>query len=435
MNNFLKNQRLKYNSPLIWGVILVWGFSQPTWSQTASELFDRYQRAVFQVRTIDLASGDKSSIGSGFALADSALIGTNFHVVSQVVHSPETFRLEILDHNGDIYPAQVVAIDIVHDLALLNTETRTERGFRLRSDKPKQGDPMFSMGNPQDLGMTIIDGTYNGLVEHSRYQKILFSGSLNSGMSGGPALDASGRLLGINVAKGGEQLSFLVPVQHLKNLLQSQKNDGAEVSATLRSQNFAQQIRTDLMNDQATFYSELIEKVWEKQPFGELMVPKEISASLKCWGHTLDDDDLRYESVHQHCQSNDVIYVDDSFYTGQFDYDHEWLKAGELNSLQFYSALQGRFEHTVLHNISSEDDAGNYECITDRVNIAGSRWKVSSCFRAYRDYTGLYDALLLMASLDRPRQGAIIKAAASGISRNSANALFAKIMRSVEWKP
>ena len=55
------------------------------------------------------------------------------------------------------------------------------------------------MGNPHDLGMTIIEGTYNGLIQTSRFQKILFSGSLNSGMSGGPAMDDKGRVIGVGV--------------------------------------------------------------------------------------------------------------------------------------------------------------------------------------------------------------------------------------------
>ena len=72
---------------------------------------------------------------------------------------------------------------------------------------------MYSLGNPLDVGFAVIEGNYNGLVERSFYPQIFFAGSLSGGMSGGPALDQEGRVIGVNVARrvDGEQVSFLVP--------------------------------------------------------------------------------------------------------------------------------------------------------------------------------------------------------------------------------
>ena len=42
---------------------------------------------------------------------------------------------------------------------------------------------------------------YNGLVERSYNERIHFTGALNPGMSGGPAVTADGRVVGINVSK------------------------------------------------------------------------------------------------------------------------------------------------------------------------------------------------------------------------------------------
>ena len=64
------------------------------------------------------------------------------------------------------------------------------------------------MGNPHDLGMSIVEGTYNGLLEKSLYRKIHFSGALNGGMSGGPALSrSSGKLVGLNHGFGQSSTS------------------------------------------------------------------------------------------------------------------------------------------------------------------------------------------------------------------------------------
>ncbi len=406
-------------------------------SQTATSLFDRYSSGVVQVRTIDLASGDKTSIGSGFSVDGGRYVATNFHVISLLIHAPETYRLELVDDEGKTIAATVAAIDVIHDLALLAPAREVARSLRLRATKPSQGDRIFSLGNPQDLGMTIIEGNYNGLVKKSRYQKILFSGSLNSGMSGGPAIDSSGRVLGINVSKGGEQISFLVPAEQLQTLIDNARraNPGDRTTPELQRPNFTEQIRTALYNDQSTFYSELLEDDWSLEGFGDLMLPQKISDTLKCWGHTVEDDDLLYESFHQHCQSNDAIYIEDDFYTGQFEYDYEWLETEELNTFQFYNALERRFNHKSQHSGSDEEDVSEYQCNTNIVKIAGSRWKVSSCFRAYQSYDDLYDALLLLAALDNSNSSAVLKASATGISQNSATALFAKLMGAIAWKP
>src|SRR5712692_8920078 len=72
---------------------------------------------VVQVRITSLASGSKASIGSGFVVAADGRIATNFHVVSEVVHHPERYRAELVRHDGSATPLNLLAVDVVHDLA------------------------------------------------------------------------------------------------------------------------------------------------------------------------------------------------------------------------------------------------------------------------------------------------------------------------------
>ena len=81
------------------------------------------------------------------------------------------------------------------------------------------------MGNPLDLGMTILPGTYNGIAGGSFYDRIHFSGSINPGMSGGPVINRNGQVVGINVATAGNQVSFLVPVHKVMDLLAEAPED------------------------------------------------------------------------------------------------------------------------------------------------------------------------------------------------------------------
>ena len=65
---------------------------------------------------------------------------------------------------------------------------------------PAQGARTYSVGHALDVGLTITEGVANGLVEDSFTPRIHYSGALNAGMSGGPALDARGSVVGVNVS-------------------------------------------------------------------------------------------------------------------------------------------------------------------------------------------------------------------------------------------
>jgi len=398
-------------------------------AQTASSLFEQGKRSVYQIRVIDVASGDKYSIGSGFQVSPEGLIATNFHVVSAFVHEPKKYRLESVRHDGTVYPVTLLLTDVVHDLALLQTDHPADTYLELAAGELGKGDRLYSMGNPRDLGMSIIEGTYNGLVENSRYRKILFSGSLNPGMSGGPALDASGKVMGINVSKGGEQLSFLVPVEHLRALLE-------ENAAGIAVADHGERIRDALLADQDEFYQGLVSRAPAQKTLGALTIPDRLADSLRCWGHSVDEEDKekKYTAVHQHCRAEDNIFVTQSLYTGAFQYDFELINSDELNRFQFYSLLQEQFAHPSFANTNDKEQVDNFACQDDLVRFNGHRWKVSTCMRPYKKYKGLFDASMIMVSMDFADQAAVVTVNASGISAENAVAVFEHIAGSVAWK-
>lgn len=397
-------------------------------SKNAQQLFEQLRDRVYQVRVIDIASGDKYSIGSGFQVSASGLVATNFHVVSSYVHDQHKYRLELVHKDGQTTDIKLQAFDVIHDLAILYSHRLDTAYLPLSSASLKQGDRIFSMGNPHDLGMTIIEGTYNGLVQHVRHGQILFSGSLNSGMSGGPALDPQGRVIGINVSKGGDDISFLVPVDKLQELMQ-QAESGVDAETA-----YAERIRQALHDDQDTYFQSILKQDFETDRLGEVSVPVRLAPNLRCWGHTKDDEKVYFVGVHQHCQSEDSIYVSGKLYTGQLTYDYEWITTDRLNPFQFYQAVSTRFKHRHPNSSKDEEEIGNFDCRQHMVGVAGQRWQVSSCFRRYLKYEGLFDASLAMVSIDRNDEALLVKFAASGISRQNAVNLFKRVMESIEWK-
>ena len=160
--------------------------------QTAQNLFEQHRTALFQIKIIELESGNKSSIGSGFQIDTQGNLVTNYHVVSQYVYNPDKFRIEYLAHDGSEGLLELVDVDVVNDLALVRKHVLSdnEQALVVAATLPQQGSNIYSLGNPHDLGMIVVPGTFNGLKKNSFYQRIHFTGSINSGMSGGPVLDA-----------------------------------------------------------------------------------------------------------------------------------------------------------------------------------------------------------------------------------------------------
>lgn len=391
----------------------------------ARALFEVANESVFQIRVIDLASGDRFSLGSGFRVGSDGRLATNFHVVSSYVHEPEKYRLEAVDFRGTVLPLELRALDVVHDLAIVASTATTGAGLPLASGELAKGDRIYSMGNPLDLGMTIIEGTYNGLVENSRYRNILFSGSLNAGMSGGPALDATGAVIGVNVSKGGEQISFVVPVRHLAALFQKSESPPSAAG-------FNPEITAALLADQQAFYREVL-AVDATRTLGDLEVVDKLHPSLRCWGHAEDEPDEHYTATHQHCTSEDEIFISNELVLGDFRYDVELINTEELNRFQFYNLLEEEFQHRSFHNTTDAKQVTPYECREGALALDSGNWKLSSCVRAYRKLAGLYDASMIMISLDDPHRAAIVKISASGVSRDNALALFRKMTDTVAW--
>jgi len=123
------------------------------------------------------------SIGASQAATDTSSI---YEEVESSVYQVRV-TLELLD------------LDVIHDLAVVKSESNRGKPLEI-AEVPDKGARLFSLGNPLDLGFSIVTGTNNGIMAQDEDGNILFSGSLNQGMSGGPTLDESGKVVGINVA-------------------------------------------------------------------------------------------------------------------------------------------------------------------------------------------------------------------------------------------
>ena len=179
---------------------------------------DAARSSVVQIRGFFERSASSAFHGSGFAVDDGRKIMTNYHVVAQAVLYPRQYRLEYLASDGQQGLLRILAIDVRHDLAVVAADDLELPPLKLRSEIPAQGERAWSIGFPLDLGLTITEGVANGLVENSIEQRIHYTGAINSGMSGGPALDTRGRVYGVNVSVVTDRqlVGFVVPAKHIR---------------------------------------------------------------------------------------------------------------------------------------------------------------------------------------------------------------------------
>jgi S1-C subfamily serine protease len=181
-------------------------------------LLDAYSRAVIGVvekagpAVVSLEVGSKrgpAGAGSGFVVTPDGYVMTNSHVVQS------NRQIRVRTPAGEIAEGQVMGDDPATDLALV----RVEAGALARPNEPvpylsvdgaiapRVGQLAVAIGNPLGFESTVSTGVVSALGRSLRGRSnqlidgvIQHTAPLNPGNSGGPLLDTSGRVLGVNTA-------------------------------------------------------------------------------------------------------------------------------------------------------------------------------------------------------------------------------------------
>jgi S1-C subfamily serine protease len=175
-----------------------------------------------------------SSTGSGLLIGSRGLILTNFHLIDGASRSAGvTVRFE----DSVTRAARVIAEDPGHDLTLLrvNMAGLSVRPLALGdSSTVRVGDPTLAIGNPFGLDRTLTSGLVSALQREIQAPNgfsidnvIQTDAPVSPGNSGGPLLDAAGRVIGINSqiemapdsGRGSVAIGFAVPIDTAKRLL------------------------------------------------------------------------------------------------------------------------------------------------------------------------------------------------------------------------
>ena len=168
---------------------------------TAQEVYAKVSPSTVVVVA---SSGQESFVGTGIILSADGYVVTNAHVIAQGE------ACLVATYTGSTYEARLVGADAEEDVAVLKMVdahglSAAELG---NSDTCRVGDRVYAIGNP--LGVELMGTMTEGILSainrtitsEGRSVKVLqTTAALNNGNSGGPLINDSGQVIGINTLK------------------------------------------------------------------------------------------------------------------------------------------------------------------------------------------------------------------------------------------
>jgi len=405
----------------------------PPVSPAGQRVYETARDKLVQVRTLLKAQDSQATVGSGFLVSDQGHLITNYHVVSTYALNPARYRLMYRTADGGQGALQLVDIDVVHDLALLKPvepgafQGRGQLPFRAANQQLARGERLFALGNPLDVGFAVAEGAYNGLVERSFVPTIFFGGSLSGGMSGGPALDARGRVIGVNVAtrRDGEQISFLVPGEKARELLERSRDAGPLPLPAYP------QITRQMSAHQQALTRAFLALPWRDAGHPRYAIPVPREDFLRCWGRSTPPESRGLEFERSDCDMTSRVYVTGGFYSGWLSVRHEAYDGRKLGSLRFAQRYSASFRNEFFGNNNAFLTAP--QCHERFVDRKGLTLRVVVCMRAHKKLVGLYELAVLAATLDQSTAGVQGRFDAHGVSFDNALALTEHYLNGFGW--
>jgi S1-C subfamily serine protease len=178
-----------------------------------------------------VAPSTEQSLGSGFVIDKAGHIVTNFHVVQGAE------KVQVSFSGQDQLTARVVGKDPSTDVAVLKIDAHARALTPLPlgdSDAATVGDPVYAIGNPFGFTRTLTTGVVSAVqrqlqgptslpIEHA----IQTDAAINHGNSGGPLIDADGRVIGITSqistgntgGQGNVGIGFAIPINTVRNVV------------------------------------------------------------------------------------------------------------------------------------------------------------------------------------------------------------------------
>ncbi len=186
-----------------------------------------YEKINPAIVAIDVQHNLGIATGSGCIVTADGLILTSAHVVK------EAKNIEVILSSGEVYPATVeLILGLEKDLALIKINAKKQLPVVKfgNSEVIKVGQKVYAIGNPFGFSGTLTQGIISR-IDYSK-NKIQTDASINPGSSGGPLINSSGEVIGINQSifnpdnnQSNIGIGFAIPINSAKEFLMLAKID------------------------------------------------------------------------------------------------------------------------------------------------------------------------------------------------------------------
>lgn len=178
---------------------------------TPSQVFYKAKDSILVVHSLD-PQGNVIMQGSGVILP-SKQIATNCHILDKG-------DIIKIGKEGHFVQASIDASDKINDVCLLSSKDFKGKSVILgNSDALKVGEPVYAIGAPRGLELSLSDGIISQL--RGNFPPIIqTTAAISPGSSGGGLFDNQGRLIGLTTSqkRDSQNINFAVPVEHITKL-------------------------------------------------------------------------------------------------------------------------------------------------------------------------------------------------------------------------
>jgi hypothetical protein len=192
---------------LISGVCFLALLPLPGYALTPAQVFHKVKDTVVVVKTLD-SQGKVKLQGSG-VLLPSGRVATD----CRVIEGGASYRV---GRRGKRFlSATIYAEDGDKDICLLDAKGVQGKPARLgKAARLKVGDPVYAVGAPQGMGLSLSDGVVTQL-RGGPAPMIQTTAAVSPGSSGGGLFDGEGRLVGLTTfyPEGTQNLNFAIPAE------------------------------------------------------------------------------------------------------------------------------------------------------------------------------------------------------------------------------
>ncbi|HEY0451917.1 S1C family serine protease [Actinophytocola sp.] len=216
----------------------------PGKERPAGSVADIARRVRPAVVSIEVKVEQGGGFGSGAVIDSSGYILTNEHVVTLGGAATEGQQITAVFNDGTRVKAALVGTDPKTDLAVVKVDVPNPTVLQLGSSSDLQvGDSVIAIGSPLGLTDTVTQGIVSALHrpvaageqdgEPAIYDAIQTDAPINRGNSGGPLVDSTGALVGINSAiattdanSGSVGLGYAIPIDDARTIAEALIRDG-----------------------------------------------------------------------------------------------------------------------------------------------------------------------------------------------------------------